>query len=243
MSIYGCTIPRRGRALIAKVLATKMPLKITRIMMGQGTCPLEVFPGDLEDLVEPVAAGTSNEPIYDGDTVHMTVEYRSDLNGGLDHGFWIREFGVFAQDEDGSEVMLYYGVLGDYPQWVSAYSTTGLDVRRYPISITIGEGAEVIIDYSPEAFMTAEDVGAYCSSVALPSFLVESQKQIDAHNADPQAHPSIMAAYAELDARQTLMELRYNTEVSGNPFTATFDSMNNLRVEGVWNATQKRVEF
>lgn len=90
MSQYGCTIPRRGRALIAKILAEKMPLKISRIMMGQGVCPEDVFPGDLEDLVEPVAAGTSTEPTYDGDTVHMMVEYRSDLNGGLDRGFWIR---------------------------------------------------------------------------------------------------------------------------------------------------------
>lgn len=243
MSQYGCTIPRRGRELIAKILAAKIPLTISRIMMGQGVCPDEVFPGDLEDLVEPVAAGTSNEPTYDGDTVHMTVEYRSDLNGGLDHGFWIREFGVFAKDEDGSEVMLYYGVLGDYPQWVSAYSTTGLDVRRYPISITIGEGAEVIIDYSPEAFMTAEDVGAYCISTMLPAFLVQSQEQIDAHNIDEHAHPAIQAAYAALDARQTLMELRYNTEVSGNPFTATFEDLTKLHIEGVWNAAQKRVEF
>ena len=243
MSQYGCTIPRRGRELIAKILAAKMPLKISRIMMGQGVCPDEVFPGDLEDLVEPVAAGTSNEPTYDGDTVHMTVEYRSDLNGGLDHGFWIREFGVFAQDEDGSEVMLYYGVLGDYPQWVSAYSTTGLDVRRYPISITIGEGAEVIIDYSPEAFMTAEDVGAYCTSVMLPAFLVQAQAQIDAHNTDPQAHPAIKADFNAMDARMSLMELRYNTEVSGNPFTATFEDLSKLRIVGVWNAAQKRVEF
>lgn len=243
MSQYGCTIPRRGRELIAKILAAKLPLKIYRIMMGQGVCPDEVFPGDLEDLVEPVAAGTSNEPTYDGDTVHMTVEYRSDLNGGLDHGFWIREFGVFAQDEDGSEVMLYYGVLGDYPQWVSAYSTTGLDVRRYPISITIGEGAEVIIDYSPEAFVTAEDVGAYCTSVMLPAFLVQAQAQIDAHNTDPQAHPAIKADFNAMDARMSLMELRYNTEVSGNPFTATFEDLSKLRIEGVWNAAQKRVEF
>ena len=243
MSQYGCTIPRRGRELIAKILAAKIPLKISRIMMGQGVCPDEVFPGDLEDLVEPVAAGTSNEPTYDGDTVHMTVEYRSDLNGGLDHGFWIREFGVFAQDEDGSEVMLYYGVLGDYPQWVSAYRTTGLDVRRDPISITLGEGAEVIIDYSPEAFMTAEDVGAYCTSVMLPAFLVQAQAQIDAHNTDPQAHPAIKADFNAMDARMSLMELRYNTEVSGNPFTATFEDLSKLRIEGVWNAAQKRVEF
>lgn len=243
MSQYGCTIPRVGRELIAKVLASKIPLTISRIMMGQGVCPDDVFPGDLTDLVEPVAAGTSNEPTYDGDTVHMTVEYRSDLNGGLDHGFWIREFGVFAQDEDGSEVMLYYGVLGDYPQWVSAYSTTGLDVRRYPISITIGEGAEVVIDYSPEAFMTAEDVGAYCTSTMLPQFLVEAQKLIDAHNSNSKAHPSILAAYSDLDARMSLMELRYNTEVSGNPFTVTFGDLSSLTITGIWNATQSRVEF
>lgn len=243
MSQYGCTIPRRGRELIAKILAAKIPLKISRIMMGQGVCPDEVFPGDLEDLVEPVAAGTSNEPTYDGDTVHMTVEYRSDLNGGLDHGFWIREFGVFAQDEDGSEVMLYYGVLGDYPQWVSAYSTTGLDVRRYPISITIGEGAEVIIDYSPEAFMTAEDVSQYCVVVMLPQFLVEAQKLIDAHNTNPQAHPAIKADFNAMDARMSLMELRYNTEVSGNPFAATFEDLSKLRIEGIWNEPQRRVEF
>ncbi len=243
MSQYGCTIPRRGRELIAKILAAKIPLTISRIMMGQGVCPDDVFPGDLDDLIEPVAAGTSNEPTYDGDTVHMTVEYRSDLNGGLDHGFWIREFGVFAKDEDGSEVMLYYGVLGDYPQWVSAYSTTGLDVRRYPISITIGEGAEVIIDYSPEAFMTAEDVGAYCTSVMLPAFLVQAQAQIDAHNTDPQAHPAIKADFNAMDARMSLMELRYNTEVSGNPFTATFEDLSKLTIQGVWNAAQKRVEF
>ena len=173
MSQYGCTIPRRGRALIAKILAEKMPLKISRIMMGQGVCPPDVFPGDLEDLVEPVAAGTSTEPTYDGDTVHMMVEYRSDLNGGLDRGFWIREFGVFAKDLDGSEVMLYYGTLGDYPQWVSAYSEQGLDTRRYPVDITIGEGATVIIDYSPEAFMTSEDVKGLCTTTILPLFLTE----------------------------------------------------------------------
>ena len=243
MSQYGCTIPRRGRALIAKILAEKMPLTISRIMMGQGVCPEDVFPGDLEDLVEPVAAGTSTEPTYDGDTVHMMVEYRSDLNGGLDRGFWIREFGVFAKDLDGSEVMLYYGTLGDYPQWVSAYSEQGLDTRRYPVDITIGEGATVIIDYSPEAFMTAEDVGAYCTSVMLPAFLVQAQAQIDAHNTDPQAHPAIKADFNAMDARMSLMELRYNTEVSGNPFTATFEDLSKLRIEGVWNAAQKRVEF
>lgn len=240
---YGCTITRRGRNLITKIMAEKMPLTLTRTMVGSGICPEGMFPGDLEDLVEPVAAATSNEPMYDEDTVHMTIEYRSDLNGGLDHGFWIREFGVYAKDLDGEEVLLYYGTLGDYPQWVSAYSKNGVDTRRFPISITVGEGATVIIDYSPEAFMTAEDVKEYCTVVMLPQFLVEAQKLIDAHNADTEAHPFLQNLNAAMDSRLSLLELMYNTDVSGNPFTVTFDSLTGLVVTGVWNTTQKRIEF
>ena len=47
-----------------------------------------------------------------------------------------------------------------------APSKNGVDTRRFPISITVGEGATVIIDYSPEAFMTAEDVHEYWGSAA-----------------------------------------------------------------------------
>ena len=241
---YGCTITRRGRNLITKIMAEKMPLTLTRTMVGSGTCPEGMFPGDLEDLVEPVAAATSNEPMYDEDTVHMTVEYRSDLNGGLDHGFWIREFGVFAKDpEDGSDVMIFYGALAEYGQWVSAYTTGGIDIREYDIAITVGEGATVLLDYSPEAFVTSEDVVELCTTVLLPQFLVEAQALIAAHNSDPDAHPFIRNLFSSMDARLSLLELMYNTDVSGNPFTVTFDSLEGLTVSGVHNTTQKRIEF
>lgn len=240
---YGATIPRRGRELIAKVLASKTPLKITRIMVGQGQVPEDIFPGDLEDLIEPVAAATSTEPYVDADTVKMTVEYRSDLNGGLEYGFWIREFGVFAEDpDDQSSVMIYYGTLGSYPQWVSAYNV-GLDTRRFDVEITVGEGATVVVDYTPEAFTTSDDVISICTAIALPEFLKQAQALIDAHNTDATAHPSIRTAMASLDSRLSLLELMYNTDVSGNPFTVTFGTLTDLTVEGVWNQTQSRIEF
>ena len=243
MSQYGCTLTKDGLALIAKVLAGATPLVLTRVMMGSGQCPDDTYPGDLTDWVEPVAAGTSTEPIYDKDSVRMTIEYRSDLNGGLEHGFYIREFGVFAQDVDKSEVMLFYGTLGDYPQYVSAYTATGLDVRRYPVVITVGEGAEVHIDYVPEAFMTAEDMEDYCTTVILPQFIVQLRDLIEEHNADPAAHPDIRAICAGLDSRLALLELMYSTDVSGNPFVVTFESLNGVHAAGVWNQPQKRMEF
>lgn len=240
---YGAAVTKKGRELFAKILASKLPLTITRIMMGQGLCPDNIHPADLEDLIEPVAAGTSTEPVYESDTVKMTLQYRSDLNGGLEHGFWIREFGVFARDLDGADTLIFYGSLGEYAQWVSAQSTGGIDVREYDIAITVGEGAVVVLDYSPDAFMTAESVKELCTKTILPQFLDASEEQIQTHNLNENAHPSLQSLVASIDARLSLLELMYNTDVSGNPFTVTFENLTDLTVTGVYNAAQKRIEF
>ena len=105
MSYYGFVVTDSGRELIAKLVAGQQ-LPISKIMVGSGTIPDDVKPATMTALVEPVAAGTSTAPVYDGASVRMIVEYRSDLNGGLDHGFWLREFGVFAFDPDKGEVLI-----------------------------------------------------------------------------------------------------------------------------------------
>lgn len=239
---YGFVVTRDGRELIAK-LATGQQLRISKIMVGTGGVPDGVNPRDMKDLSEPVAAATSTKPTYERDTVKMVVEYRSDLNGGLDHGFWLREFGVYAYDPDKGEVLVYYGCLGAYPQYVSAYSPNGVDVRRFPVCIIIGEGLGVSVDYQCEAWMTAEDVAEYCTVTMLPLFLEETKKLIAAHDADPEAHYSIQNSVTDIDARLALLELMYNTNVTGNPFAVTFATLEGVIVEGVWNQPAKRVDF
>lgn len=242
MSYYGFVVTDDGRELIAK-LAAGEKLSLSKIMVGTGSVPDDVSPRAMKALAEPVAAGTSTKPVYEGASVRMIVEYRSDLNGGLDHGFWLREFGVFAFDPDKGEVMIYYGTLGDYPQFVSAASTNGVDVRRFPVCIVIGEDLGVTVDYKCEAWMTAEDVASYCTVTMLPAFLAEAQKLVDAHDQDPEAHRAIQNTASDLDARLSLLELLFNTSVTGNPFTVTFETLEGTVVEGVWNDQAKRVEF
>ena len=239
---YGFVVTRNGRELIAKLTAGQQ-LQLSKIMVGTGGVPDFGNPREMEDLSEPVALATSTEPVYDQNTVRMIVEYRSDLNGGLDHGFWLREFGVYAYDPDKGEVMIYYGCLGIYPQYVSAYSPQGVDVRRFPVCIVIGEDLGVSVDYKCEAWMTAEDVSEYCNVVMLPLFLGAAQELINAHDSSITAHPYIQGIISDLDSRLALMELMYNTDVSGNPFTVTFATLTGVVVEGVWNETAKRIEF
>lgn len=239
---YGFVVTDEGRELIAKLVAGQT-LNISKVMVGSGYVPDDIKPAAMTALAEPVAAGTSTVPVYDGASVQMVVEYRSDLNGGLDHGFWLREFGIFAYDPDKGEVMIYYGSLGDYPQYVSAASKTGVDVRRFPVCIVIGENLGVSVDYKCEAWLTAEDVANYCNVTVLPEFLTEAQALIDKHNENADAHRSIQNDMQEINARLALLELLFTTDVTGNPFTVTFATLEGTNVEGVWNDTAKRIEF
>lgn len=241
MAQYGFFIPKAGRELIAGLLAGET-LEISKVMVGSGRPDTLEQLNELTDLVAPVALGTSTIPIRKGESVEFIVEYRSDLNGGLGSGFWLNEFAVYAMNGD-DEVMIYYGSLGDYPQWVSAYNEGAIDIRRYPVTLKVSTDIIVEIAYPALAFMTSEDVEEFCMTTVLPQFLVEAQKLIDTHNANADAHPAIHAEIDDLDARVNLLELMYSTDVSGNPFTVTFKDLSGVTVEGVHNATQGRIEF
>ncbi len=63
-------------------------------MVGSGKVPEGVEPSALTDLVQPVAQATSTVPLVTKNQIDMTVEYRNDLNGGLETGFYLSEFGL-----------------------------------------------------------------------------------------------------------------------------------------------------
>lgn len=240
--MYGFIIPNAGRDLIAGLLAGET-LILTRCMVGSGQIPDDVEPSTLTDLVQPVAQATSTEPLVKGNQVDFTIEYRNDLNGGLDSGFYLSEFGVFARNADGQEVMIYYGNLGDYPQWVQAYTSGAVEVRRFPVAIGVSNTPEVVLEYNADAFMTAEDVAEYCTVVILPQFLDEARRLIQQHNQDPASHPFLLGKLDQFDSRLSLLELQYGTDVNGNPFRVTFENLDDVDVAGVWNQPKARVEF
>lgn len=156
MSYYGGTVTVAGRNLITSLMAGKT-IEFTRIMVGSGAVPEGVEPIDMVTLVTPVAEGVSSVPTVENGVLSMVVEYRNDLNGGLQEGFWLREFGVFAKTEDTEEILLYYATLGDSPQPVNAYKDNRIDIRRYPISIALELDADVQITYNPGAFITSAE--------------------------------------------------------------------------------------
>ena len=185
---YGFVITEAGNSLLASMVAGQT-LTITKAVVGEGTADNAEAARKLTNLIDPGPEGTSTVPTVEENSVNMIVEYRSDLNGGLQQGFWIGEFGIFGKVGTGAETLLGYGSLGDAKQYVSAYvAGTAPDVRRYPVSITVTTGIQVDVDYPAEAWMTAEDVADLFNQTLKPELEESLDGLIEDHNEDPDAH-------------------------------------------------------
>jgi hypothetical protein len=172
MSYYGGTITVSGRALITQLIAGET-IEFTRVVVGSGSMPDGVEPIDMTELVSPVANASSTVPIVENGVLLLTVEYRNDMNGGLQTGFWLSEFGIYAKTDKSPEVLLYYATLGDSPQPVNAYKDNRVDIRRYPISIALEVDADIQVAYNPGAFITASE-----ASVVLDAMVQDAVNKI-----------------------------------------------------------------
>ena len=223
---YNVYMTKAGYALQAKLFAEGGELEITRVEVGSGVLPEDADWRTMTGLVQPRAVATSTKPLRRDCTVSLEIEYRSDLTEGLEEPFQINEFGVFAIGAEGEEALILYGDLSDCPDTAVPLIYGGC-VRRYPVLMEIGPDAGAKLDFPACAWVTWEELA----------------DAISVHDADPAAHPYLLGLCAGLDARIALVELMYNTDVSGNPFTATFESLTGLVAAGVWNTALARLEF
>lgn len=147
--------------------------------------PENVNPRQLTDLISPFAEATSTKPVAAGASTMLVVEYRNDMNGGLNQDRYINEYGLFAQGADGEEILYFYGNLGKFREPVRAYKANEPVVtRRYPVSITVADGVDVELGYLPSVFMTE----------------AEAEALVNAHNKNAQAHKDLREELSDLQA-------------------------------------------
>lgn len=245
MAYYGFCVTAQGEALIAKLVAGST-LNLLYVMAGDGEVGDDYTPRSMTALTNPILKGTSTTPVVEDSTVSMVLEFKST---DLSESFYLREFGIFAEDPDDGEILFAYGTLGDYPQYMAAGSDTGVDIRRFPVSITIGEGVEVALDWSELAWMTAEDVKIYCENYCMPMCAENTEALIAEHNEDESAHPYLLQLVSGLQAEIDLLKLEISTMSSTTAtttaasFVVDFDDLSDADVTGVWNNIKARIDF
>ena len=157
--MYGFVITTAGESMLARASAGET-LTITGVQVGKGVVASAAAAKALTALVDFEANATSSEPAVSGSQLSMIVEYRNDLGGGLDEGFDLSEFGIFASVGDDSAALLYYASLGDAPQPVQPESA-GLDVHRFPVAVAVTGELTVTLDYPAGAFVSADELDGY----------------------------------------------------------------------------------
>ena len=113
---------------------------------------------------------------------------------------------------------------------------------------TVGNADNVNLEVNPSVYATIGDVLELRKMISELWDRVEMdgvpwEEELQRHNTAPQSHPDLRGAQRDMDARLALLELLFNTDVSGNPFTATFETLTGLTAQGVWNAALNRLEF
>lgn len=155
--MYGFVITTAGEAMLARAAAGET-LVLDGASVGKGVVLSAADAKALTALIDPVAEATTSSPAVAGQQISITVEYRNDMNGGLETGFALSEFGITAHVGDDPTGLLYYGSLGDAPQAVKAIDQ-GLDAHRFPVAIAVTGEVSVTLDYPAGGFVTWDELG------------------------------------------------------------------------------------
>lgn len=193
--MYGYTITAVGQELLTSLLA-ESTLQYTRVSAGGGQLPEGADPADLTDVIDYVCDGTTTEPLREGRTVSMTVEFRSDLVR-LPEDTMITNFGIFGRVDGGEETLLMICLLGNKPHYLAGYnpeSMNGVDIHQFPITMMLSAEANVTIAYPALAFPSYEDVTKFINVTIFPEMKGRLQELVDQHNADAKAHKNIIDA-------------------------------------------------
>ena len=173
---YGYKPTTNGRRVITGCLAKEVPLRLTRVAVGNGQVGEETNLADVHELLGYVAEGAIGERRHEEDRLYLTVQYANSEHPEVDT-FYLSEFMVYAEDPDtGEETDLLYATLGDYIQPVPAYSTEmPASVFNYQLVLVISDEINVEIAASPglvtfeelKGYATKEDLNTYVKTTAV----------------------------------------------------------------------------
>ncbi len=114
----GNYLTEKGRALIAKLMASKSEIQFTRAAVGAGTIPEGMAPKDMTDLSDWRADGLISDistPVPGEAQLVFQVFSRD-----VPVGFLASEGAVWAMDPDEGEILYTYIVLANSPEWIRA---------------------------------------------------------------------------------------------------------------------------
>lgn len=238
---YGTKITTAGATLITNCILAGTKLKITQAAAGDGGGSYYVPSTEQTELVRELWRG----PIVSAEQ-NPTVPNMMDVKIIIDDSvgnFIVREMGLF--DEDGTLIAIC-----NTPDTEKVAISTGVDGRltmlmhivvvdNSVLEFTVTASLDTVSPEDLEAAIAEHNTDP-ASHADIRQDIVDA---VSEHDTDTNSHPDIRVTMAGIDSRLSTLELKYGTNVTGNSFEVTFETLTGLVVTGVWNETYARIEF
>ena len=181
--------------------------------------------------------------------------------GLVDEGYYITEIAIYAKDstaEDANEVMYAITVSADeeHADYMPEYTGDNQIEITQAWFIKVDNAENVTVNVteqyaSREDMINAQaDIAELIANLSAEITRATSAEEALESNLNAEITQAVSAEEARakeaenaLDVRLSLVELILLTDVAGNPFTVTFDALDGITVQGVWNTEAKRIEF
>lgn len=146
---------------------------------------------------------------------------------GAEDTYTLHQIALFGRQTGAAEDTLLLLVQDDRGVEIPAASTDQEFEFVFTVVIVISRDAEIVINLSAE----------------MQSLQLFVEERIQEHDLSPESHKDLRIAAAKMQADIDILQLKIATDVTANPFSVTFESLDGLTVTGVWNADLARIEF
>ena len=143
----------KGKQLMAAAIAGEITLKFVNIRLGDGERTTQAM-ASLTDLINPIVSLSINSIARGSNYVTLQTDFS---NADLSAGFYWREIGVYAEDPEGGDDILYcYGNCGELAEYIAAAGEQVIK-KIISMSVIVGDAENVTAEITDAVYYSPQD--------------------------------------------------------------------------------------
>lgn len=219
-------ITKAGQEMVSGVM-TGSALRFTKIAVSAAKYEISALEAltELSDVRQTALISHTEK----SDENVVTVEAAL-TNEQITEGYYMRAIGLFAENARGEEIL--YAVTVEQSGNCYMPPFNGITVSGAVVKLLV-------------AVENADNITLETNSAAVASVLDVKRMEdaLAAHCSDEDAHGSILSGIASLRSEIETLKLKVDTNITANAFSVTFDTLDGLSVDGVFNEKRRTVDF
>lgn len=224
----GLVITKRGQTLLAGVIAgIADKVRFTKIRLSGA----EYDTTELEFLVELSDVRQTSLISHIEKSGESAVNVEAEFsNENLTEGYYMRTLGLYADDGEGGELLYAVAAEQSGNCYMPPFNGATISGALVNLVAAVGNAENISLEANSAAVATVNDIKRMENALA-------------EHNTSPEAHSGFQGELSRLSSEVDVLKLRVNTDITANEFSVTFENLDGLSVDGVYNTARGRIDF